>query len=155
MRKIALVAMVVLLVGLLTGCAAKTKFELSEWKVIDDEGYATLQIKFTATKSIMLSLIDPDGFDVDTDYCGEGVTASQLRLTKEMYTTPKAGQYKLIVEDEKGVVATETFTFTGAKVTISDVSIGEKVNWKMKNEGDLPYYPSGGKVTINGVEEVC
>jgi hypothetical protein len=98
-------------------------------------------------------LRNPEGIEVATYNCKLEDSEAALPMITKGNEVPVSGQYKLVVKDHKGnVVTTETFTFVGVKIGISEVSVRTssgytgggiylmEINLKVKNEGDLPFY---------------
>ncbi|RLI86906.1 MAG: hypothetical protein DRO98_04780 [Archaeoglobales archaeon] len=69
--------------------------------MINDMGVPKLQIKFSATKSVELTLTDPDGVKTDWSYVELGVTGAKLRMS-DYGRTPPPGTYTLFIKDALG-----------------------------------------------------
>ena len=147
-----------------SGCVEeKPKFQLKDWKVINDMGVPKLQIKFSTTKGVELTLTNPDGVKTDWNYIEPGVTGAKLRMS-DYGRTPAPGTYTLIIKDVLGREVTPplAFNFSGAKLKI----VGITPTWKyyeylgyysltnlaieVENMGDLPAYISKGELNIDG-----
>jgi len=142
------------------------QFQLKEWKVINDDGVPKLQIKFSATKSVDLTLTDPDGVKTDWSYVELGVTGAKLRMS-DYGKTPLPGTYTLIIKDALSGEAAPSlaFNFSGAKLKITDVTptweyykyLGfyslTSLAIKVRNTGDLPAYINRGELNIDGQTE--
>jgi hypothetical protein len=110
--------------------AEETRFQLTDWAVVDHYNTASLQLSFTITGDVELLLTNPDGVEVDSErvyhwgwYTEAEEKEAELDLAgyKEV---PEAGQYTLTVKDALGkIIATEIFSFAGGEVTISEVSL--------------------------------
>ena len=145
----------------------KAGFHLKDWRVVDASGRAALRLKFRATETVVFWLTDPDGAEVHGLFVSEGTTAT-LSLAPDG-ETPKPGQYKLSIFEvdqfgDEEIIGTETFTFKGARVSISEVWLAwiyseydgygsfslQGVSLKVTNSGDLPAYIYEGRVILNG-----
>lgn len=150
----------------LLGCflVERTEFQLTGWKVVNRYSYvsteyesahqAILSINFTKFGyGINLHLINPEGMEVSTYNCTLEDSEADLFMTAKVNEVPVSGQYTLVVKDPNGdVITTEIFTFVGIKIGISEVSTRTssgytgggiylmEINFKVKNNGDLPFY---------------
>ena len=147
----------------LAGCAEEeVQFQLEEWKVVNEMDVPKLQIKFSATDNVELTLLDPDGVETDWVYTEKGVTGAKLRMA-DYGKTPPSGTYTLLVKDSLGEQITSlTFNFSGAKLKV----IGVTPTWqywsfleyyaledlaiKVENTGDLPAYITEVEINIDG-----
>ena len=136
-------------------------FTLNSWEVADDDGYASLLIKFDVTDSVRMQVNDPDGVEVDTEYVDEFDDAVYIHLAGYL-GTPKSGTYKFQVisslSDE--LIFSKEFSFDGPNLSITNVKVSwewsslfdaydiESIEITVKNDGDLPIYPTGGTVEI-------
>jgi hypothetical protein len=147
--------------------AEETQFQLTDWAVIDYYNTASLQLHFTTTGDAELLLTNPDGVEADSErvyYWGWDTEAEEKETELDLAgyrETPAAGQYTLTVKDALGkTIATEIFSFAGAEVTVSEVLLTwnyssysdyslKSISFKVTNNGDLPAYIDGGKVTVD------
>lgn len=163
MKKLLSVFLLTMLVVTTISCTTdEDTFELVEWKVVCYSGQPSLQIIFSATGETSLHLHDPSGSQVDSDYIeGGAATASWLNMA-DYGKVPKAGRYKLIVEnvsDEKLNTYSFDFDFQGADAAISDVVATwtywsgsytlVDISFKVTNSGDLPVNINEGSLTLD------
>jgi hypothetical protein len=144
--------------------AEETEFQLTDWAAVDYYGTAALQLSFTTTGDVDLILTNPDGMEADSQRIYDWQTEWELDLAGHR-EVPDGGEYTLTVKDGVGnVIATETFDFRGAEITISDVSLTwyqtysgdywlEGLSFKVTNSGDLPAYIEDVRITLNGLED--
>jgi hypothetical protein len=146
--------------------AEETQFQLSDWEVIESYGTA-LRLSFTITGDVELLLTDSDGAEVASErvyYWGWDTEVEEREADLDLAgyrETPAAGQYTLTVKDALGkTIAAEIFNFAGARVTVSEVLLTweyseysgyslKSISFKATNNGDLPAYIDGGKVTVD------
>lgn len=144
-----------------------TQFTLTGSEVVTNIGHPALQVQFTATDYVSLTLTNPDGVQTGSASAEKGVTAVILAMAG-YYETPDAGAYTLIVEESSGAqIATHTFTYLGGSASISDVSLTwywltlsldytlEGISFKVKNAGDLPVCVYEADLSIDGNGETA
>mgnify|MGYP001079875435 CR=1 FL=1 len=162
-QKLLLVLCVISLVALSSGCLVReATFSLESWKVIGDGGRPSIVIACRASDSVRLCLTDPNGVEVDSEYVEKGITGANLCLAPQWHT-PVSGTYTLIAKDRaRDTIFTDWITFLGVNLLVSKIIPHWKYHeWSdeycleglrvfMKNEGDLPAYPSCADVEING-----
>jgi len=165
--------LVLLILTVITGSSVfpacttgKTGFQLRDWRVIDASGRAALHVEFRATESIVFRVTGPDGAEGYSLFVSEGTMAT-LDLASDG-ETPKPGQYKLSIFEvdqfgDEEIIGTKTFTFKGARVSISEVWLAwiyaeydgygsfslQGVSLKVTNSGDLPAYIYEGRVILD------
>jgi hypothetical protein len=139
-------------------------FELKKWEVIDDNGIATLEISFSATKDLTFVLTDPAGIEAGFAYAELGVTGARLWMAG-YGETPPAGEYTLLVKRYEGIVDSIAFDFEGANLEVTDVDTLweyyeyefiedyyslEGLEISVINHGDLPAYIDEAELKLNG-----
>jgi PKD repeat protein len=126
-------------------------FELTEWKLLGENGYAVLYIKFNTLGGITIRFMNPVGTLVDVESVEEDVVGAAAKLKMDnQWEVPKAGQYTLVVRDALGEdIFEKTFDFQGSDVTMSDLAIkwqvilvgefwAQEILFEVANNGDLP-----------------
>jgi len=124
--------------------------------VPNDQGRPTLSIDFKTKLALNLSLVNPDGKEIDSTAIKSGEGSIRLRLA-DLKITPKAGTYILVVTSSKDKI-NKSFEFKGADLSITSTKydtscsfIGSPGNEKklcdignfelsLENRGDLPAY---------------
>lgn len=138
-------------------------FQLTEWKLLGEGGYAILYCKFNTIGGITLRLTNPVGTLVDVESVTEDVIGGAARLNMDnWWETPGAGQYILIARDALGEnVFEKTFSFNGTDVTMSDLAMTwspfienefwpDELFFKAINNGDLPACIYNYEITVDG-----
>ena len=137
-------------------------FELTEWNLLGENGYAVLYIKFNTLGGVTLRFMNPVGTLVDVEYVEKDVVGAAAKLKMDnQWEVPKAGQYTLVVRDALGEdIFEKTFDFNGSDVTMSDLAIkwryfvgefwADEVFFKVVNNGDLPACIYNCEVSIDG-----
>lgn len=101
---------------------APTQFQLGSVTPIDDNGWPSLRISFTASDSITLSLMNPYGIQTASSSCAKGTTGAILHMA-DYWDVPQSGNYKLTVRDTWGnIISTHNLLFSGAQAYISSVT---------------------------------
>jgi len=150
---------------LFTGCVGVgfNEFVLKDAKIINKEGYPTTQLAFTVNYTSYIHLIDPDGVRIENVTADKYMEGCQLKMA-EQYTTPKPGKYTLMVIDKDldEAIFVKNLTFEGAKLNLTEISPKwtfhssfwgftlDRLNLKIRNEGDLPAYLTDGKTEVSG-----
>jgi len=138
-------------------------FTLKSWEVIDDDGYPGLLIKFDVTENVELTMLNPDGVQVDWDYVDETEHGVNIDLAG-YHETPKSGTYIFVVKTSwpEVTIFTKDFTFNRPDLSIIDIQPTWKyyenlryysmtnIDVTINNSGDLPIYPVQGRVELNG-----
>ena len=137
-------------------------FELTEWKLLGENGYAVLYVKFNTLGGVTLRFMNPVGTLVDVEYVEKDVVGAAAKLKMDnQWENPKAGQYTLVVQDALGEdIFEKTFDFNGSDVTMSDLAISwhlwfgeflaDELFFKIVNNGDLPACIYNCEISIDG-----
>ena len=141
----------------------QTTFILVSSFVVDDGGFAGLQLTFNVSDQVMVTLMGPENSLVFSEKFYRGLTDVTPHL--ESYRKdPAPGKYLLSVSDMKQkIIFEKSFVFTGENLSISRADSlwveeheGSKwlsfagVNLSLENHGDLPAYPRTVDVTLKG-----
>ena len=103
--------------------------ELTSWNIIGGDSYVLMIIKYCSTKTSKqnferfgISLIDPEGNLVDESSTSAGVCDySSMTMTDGKYAIPPAGTYKIIMDDDKGVIFEKDLIISDANVRIEKI----------------------------------
>jgi hypothetical protein len=145
-------------ISFLSGCIVddllgSTSFSLNSWELIDNDGFAALNIDFTCDGTVNLKLINPTNSVVYSDSFIQNADAKyHLGTYRE---TPTAGTYELVAKDSGGnEIFSQSLTYNGAQLSIEsntqkwwkrDAWIGTysliELRFSVQNSGDLPAYP--------------
>ena len=137
-------------------------FELTEWKLLGENGYAVLYIKFNTLGGVTLRFMNPVGTLVDVEYVEKDIVGAAAKLKMDnQWENPKAGQYTLAIQDALGEdIFEKTFDFNGSDVTMSDLAISwhtwlgeflaDELFFKIVNNGDLPACIYSCGISIDG-----
>ncbi|MCX6664976.1 MAG: hypothetical protein NT038_02780 [Euryarchaeota archaeon] len=149
----------------LSGCLFfnQTTFILVSSFVVDDGGFAGLELTFNVSDQVMVTLMGPDNILVFSEKFYRGLNDVTPHL--ESYRKdPAPGTYLLSVSDmRQKLIFEKSFVFTGENLSVSRADSlwveeheGSKwlsfagVNLIVENLGDLPVYPRTVEVTLKG-----
>jgi hypothetical protein len=148
-----------------TGCVGVgfNEFVLKDTKIIDKGGYPFIQLAFTVNYTSYIHLINPDGVRIENVTADRYMEGCLLKMA-EQYTTPKPGKYTLMIIDKDldEAIFVKNLTFEGAKLNLTEISPKwtfhsslwgftlDRLNLKIRNEGDLPAYLTDGKAEVSG-----
>jgi hypothetical protein len=138
-------------------------FSLTSYRVIENNGLESLQVRFTANVNVELRLVNPSGRQVDSLKPDEGVTEVLLDMTYRDslgWWQVEPGHYTLYADYGDLQVAAPTIDFVGPNVSASDVVLTwsasggvyalTSVSLKVKNTGDLRADIDSIDVSIDG-----
>ena len=138
-------------------------FELTEWKLLGENGYGVLYVKFNTLGGITLRFMNPVGTLVDVESVDEDVVGAAAKLKMDnQWENPKAGQYTLVIRDALGEdIFEKIFDFNGSDVTMSDLAIkwqviyvgefwAQEILFEVANNGDLPACIYNCELSIDG-----
>lgn len=141
------------------------EFPPDSYTVVDDNGQAALRIQLSRiqlapTTVLELTLTNPDGVQVSTDFVNPGDTEAILHMSGP-YVTPEAGTYTLSFADAPGrQIVWAEFAFLEVDASVSQVALDWEyvsyagrytlygISFTAENTGDLPVYLDKVEVTL-------
>jgi len=154
---------IVLVLTVFSGCTLlnRTEFHLLSQSVSDDNGFASLSVRFNTTGMITVKINGPIGVVYEETFF-KGVHDAIMHLD-DYHQTPPGGVYIIRVFDENDIMLFENqMTFSESSLSINSVElfwwdegesyslVGAEVN--AVNMGDLPIYPYGITVDVGPSE---
>lgn len=154
----AIVVIVIIVFAALLMVPSKPKFELKNWEVAGN-GCASIEFTYSTDKPVNVVLIGPTGEEIGIAWLSAEASHDSIDMVP-YGSTPVSGTYRMIVKYAGEQIAENFFTFSGAEVSIGEVSLGwscsetlgwyvlENVSVELVNAGDLPAYclGVGGKI---------
>jgi len=160
----------VLLINLFPGCLfeemfAGTTFSLNSWKIVDENGFLSLNISFSCSDTVNVNILDPDSLTKDSDFYFIGDHNVSFYLT-DYRTNIISGKYDLLVYDsDNSEIYTKSFSFQAPNLDVvscdpkwwkKDPWLGNYallgLNMYVYNSGNIPVYPYSVSYSLDGQE---
>lgn len=150
---ILLIALMVVIVGFLSGCEQKAitepeeleaeetiaTFTLNSWEITDKEGYTCLYIDFDVTDNAKIRIFNPNNeqilqrpilsYSKDID---SFTHVEYVYLSEEPWVSIKLGKYHFIVEKDKEAIFENDFLFSINELTIKSIEYNfEKIKYTL------------------------